>query len=241
MADGAGLRDPLLLSGIRGGYGKLQVVNGVDLAVPAGSVVALLGPNGAGKTTLLKIAAGLLPPMSGQVLLNGEDVTRKPPHHRARVGLCHIPEGRSIFRSLSVRTNLELSIPPWVSDQSFDRAVKIFPILGKRLAQIAGSLSGGEQQALAMARAFLASPTVVMADEVSLGLAPLVVSEIFDSLMRLKESGVALLMVEQYVTRALEMADSVYLMNRGRISFHGLPAEVDQDSVMQAYLGLETH
>jgi branched-chain amino acid transport system ATP-binding protein len=228
----------LEISGVHAGYGHARVLHGVDLAVNKGSVVALLGANGAGKTTLLRVASGLLRPTAGKVSLGIVDVTRRPSYQRAKDGLCHITEGRAIFRSLSVRDNLELAVPSWVQGSSFDRAIEIFPRLGDRLRQTAGSMSGGEQQMLALARAFLANPSVVLVDEVSIGLAPVIIDELFVALESLVASGVAVLMVDQYVHRAIAMADVVYLMKQGKIVFRGRSDEVDNDALMQAYLGL---
>jgi branched-chain amino acid transport system ATP-binding protein len=227
----------LELRDIAGGYGATKVLFGVDLEVPRGGVVALVGANGAGKTTLLRIASGLLRPASGTVRLAGQDVTRKPPHERAKLGLCHVTEGRSIFRALTVRDNLELQVPPWVKDTSLDRAIEMFPVLGDRLNQTAGSMSGGEQQMLALARAWVAEPSLVLVDEASMGLAPRIVQEIFEVLRRLAEAGVALLLVEQYVARALELADHVYLLKQGTITYSGSPSGLADDALLSAYLG----
>jgi branched-chain amino acid transport system ATP-binding protein len=227
----------LSLRDIRAGYDGAPVLQGIRLDVPKGAVVALLGANGAGKTTLLRTASGLLKPQTGSVMLAGKDVTRTPPHRRARAGLCHITEGRAIFPALSVRDNLELAIPPWVKDKDYSRALGVFPALGTRLKQVAGSMSGGEQQMLSLARAFLCQPKVVLADEVSMGLAPMVVDQIFDSLHQLTQMGISMLLVEQYVQRALEMADFVYLLQRGEMAFAGPVADVDRSTVVRAYVG----
>jgi branched-chain amino acid transport system ATP-binding protein len=227
----------LELNGIDASYGHARILRAIELSVQERAVVALLGANGAGKTTLLRVASGLLRPTTGEVRLGGKVVTRNPSHARARGGLCHITEGRSIFRSLSVRDNLELAIPPWSKDSEFDRATTVFPKLADRLRQTAGSLSGGERKMLALARAFLSDPAVVLVDELSMGLAPVVVDELFEALERLAASGVAILLVEQYVTRAIAMADYVYLMSKGQITFSGPANEVDQDEVMRTYLG----
>ena len=148
----------LELRGIKAGYGEHTVLRDVSLTVPPGTVVAVLGPNGAGKTTLLRVASGLLRPSAGTVLLGGEDVTRTPPHARARRGLCHIPEGRGIYPTLTVRENLVLHARPGEEDAALDRAVSAFPVLGERLRQSAGQLSGGQQQMLSLVRAYLAEP-----------------------------------------------------------------------------------
>jgi branched-chain amino acid transport system ATP-binding protein len=227
----------LTLGGVTAGYGRTTVLRDVDLAVPAGKVVALLGPNGAGKTTLLRAAAGLLGLSAGRVQLGDGDVTRRPPHQRAKAGLCLLPEGRGIFPNLSVRENLLLQVPPWRTGESYQRALEVFPILGERLAQRAGSMSGGQQQMLALSRCFLSEAKVVLLDEVSMGLAPRVIDEIFDALVKLSETGVALLLVEQYVHRALKIADHVYLLARGNITYSGLPTDLDEAELMRRYVG----
>jgi branched-chain amino acid transport system ATP-binding protein len=227
----------LELRRISGGYGKTAVLRDVSVAVRPGSIDALLGPNGAGKTTLLGMAAGLLPITDGQVLLGGQEVTERSPSQRARSGLCLIPEGRGIFPSLTVRENLVLQVPPWEKSTPYEVALDIFPVLRDRLGQTAGTLSGGQQQMLALSRCYLASPSIVLLDEVSMGLAPRIVDEIFGSLTRLASTGVALLLVEQYVNRALEMADTAHLLNRGIITYSGAASALDTETVMQNYLG----
>lgn len=230
------LPDVLALHGVTAGYGRSIVLRDVTLTVPAASVVALLGPNGAGKTTLLRTASGLIRSSHGSVVLDGTEVTRSSPHQRARAGLCLIPEGRGIFPRLTVRDNLALQVPSWRKDDGIEPALDAFPVLRARLRQTAGTLSGGQQQMLALARCYLAKPAVVLLDEVSMGLAPLVIDEIFDSLRGLAANGVSLLLVEQYVSRALELADVVYLLNRGSIIFTGPPSELDEDELMHGYL-----
>jgi branched-chain amino acid transport system ATP-binding protein len=230
--------EPVLeLSGVSAGYGRTTVLRDVDLAVRPGSVVALLGPNGAGKTTLLRVAAGLLAPTAGRVMIGADEVTRRRPAQRARQGLCLIPEGRGIFPNLSVRENLALQLPAWKREESFEPALEAFPVLRERLGQTAGSLSGGQQQMLALSRCFLSDPKVVLLDEVSMGLAPRIIDEIFEALLELSRRGVALLLVEQYVSRALHVADHVYLLGRGCVTFSGAPAELDESELMRRYLG----
>jgi branched-chain amino acid transport system ATP-binding protein len=233
-AAGAGL---LELREITAGYGRTTVLRAIDLRVPAGSVVALLGPNGAGKTTLLRVAAGLLPASAGRVTIESNDITRRKPFQRARSGICLIPEGRGIFPNLSVRHNLRIQVPSWRQDHSYDAALDAFPALKDRLRQTAGSLSGGQQQMLALARCFLSDPKVVLLDEVSMGLAPRVIDEIFQALRILTQCGVSLLIVEQYVSRALQLADRVYLLNRGSVTFSGEPSELDETELMRQYVG----
>jgi branched-chain amino acid transport system ATP-binding protein len=227
----------LELRNVCAGYGSGTVLEHVDLVVPDGAVVALLGPNGAGKTTLLKVASGLLRPTSGQVLFDGDDATTATPYELARLGVCHVPEGRGIFPTLSVADNLRLQAPPSVDRRAVERAATVFPRLGQRRNQLAGTLSGGEQQMLALARAYVGTATTVLLDEVSMGLAPKIIDEIFDYLRRLAAGGLSLLVVEQYVARALELADYVYILNRGRICFAGEPSEVGDETVLESYLG----
>jgi branched-chain amino acid transport system ATP-binding protein len=226
----------LVLSDIYAGYGRAQVLRGITVEVPRGAIVALLGPNGAGKTTLLRVASGLLKATAGTVVVDSRDVTQASPASRARAGLCLIPEGRGIFRSLSVRENLRLQVPPWLRDNQLDRVLEMFPVLRKRLSQTAGTMSGGEQQMLALARAYLADPDVVLLDEVSMGLAPKVVDAIFDVLRRLADTGVSMLLVEQYVARALEMADGVVLLNKGEVAFSGPSSALEESEVLGGYL-----
>jgi branched-chain amino acid transport system ATP-binding protein len=229
---------PLLrMQGITAAYGRTRVLWGIDLTVEPGGAVALLGPNGAGKTSLLRVAAGLLAAESGDVVLAGRDVTKAQPHIRTRHGLCLVPEGRGIFPNLTVRENLLLQVPPWEKNRDFQPALDAFPILSQRLGQKAGSMSGGQQQMLALARCFLARPSIVLLDEVSMGLAPRVIDEIFEAFDNLRQDGVALLLVEQYVARALKLADHVFLLNRGRVSFSGRPDELANEDIALRYLG----
>jgi branched-chain amino acid transport system ATP-binding protein len=232
----------LILSSITAGYGGTSVLREVDLVVPRGTVVALLGPNGAGKTTLLRACSGLLPPRSGQILVDGTDVTHASPHELVEHGVCHVPEGRAVFPSLTVEENLRLlGGPGRRSDAEIDLAVQSFPILGKRLSQAAGTMSGGEQQMLALVRAYLTKPAYVLLDEVSMGLAPKVVDNIFAFIHDLAATGAALLLVEQYVHKALDLADLAYVLNKGRITFAGEAGELDADSLAESYLGTDPH
>jgi branched-chain amino acid transport system ATP-binding protein len=228
----------LELRQVTAGYGGQIVLRDVDLMVPDRSVVALLGPNGAGKTTLLKVAAGLLRATSGRIVLDGCDTTTWSPHQLAQAGVCYVPEGRGIFRELSVRDNLRLQAPPALDREAVHRATDAFPILGRRLGQRAGTLSGGEQQMLALAHAWLASPRLVLVDEVSLGLAPKLVDQIFEYLHQITTQGVALLLVEQYVSRALELADYVYILKKGRIQLVAEPAQLNDEDILASYLGV---
>jgi branched-chain amino acid transport system ATP-binding protein len=224
------------LQGISAGYGGTNVLRDLSLTVPGGSVVALIGPNGAGKTTLLRVASGLLAPSRGRVEVDGRDLTGSPPDELLRAGVCHVPEGRGIFRTLTVRENLELFAPPGAR-AALESVVDDFPRLGQRFNQLAGTMSGGEQQMLALARAYLQRSPIVLLDEVSMGLAPKLVDEIFAFLRRLAASGSSLLIVEQFVTTVLAMADYVYLLNRGRLAFVGDPDELAERDIVGAYLG----
>ena len=229
----------LELRGVTAGYGSHTVLRDVDLVVPDHSVVALLGPNGAGKTTLLRVASGLLRPSSGHLLVDGQDATGWPPHRLAGAGVCHVPEGRGIFRALSVRDNIRLQTNPAVEIDPIQAVSDAFPRLGERLDQRAGTMSGGEQQMLALARSYLAGSTTVLLDEVSMGLAPKIIDEIFEYLHRLASQGAALLLVEQYVGRALELADFVYILNKGRVQFVGESDELGEEQILASYLGVE--
>jgi branched-chain amino acid transport system ATP-binding protein len=228
----------LELRGVTAGYGSHTVLRDVNLVVPDNAVVALLGPNGAGKTTLLRVASGLLKPSSGRVLVDGVDATGWPPHRLSQAGVCHVPEGRGIFRALSVKDNIRLQAKDGVAGDPIDAVAEAFPRLGERLAQRAGTMSGGEQQMLALARAYVAGAKTVLLDEVSMGLAPKIIDEIFEYLHRLASSGAALLLVEQYVARALELADFVYILNKGRVQFVGESDELGEEQILASYLGV---
>jgi branched-chain amino acid transport system ATP-binding protein len=233
-----GPEGPVLeLDHISAGYGATRVLRDVSLSVRRGSITALLGANGAGKTTLMRVAAGILRPRDGRVVLRDTDVTGQPPHLRARAGLCLIPEGRGIFRSLSVAQNLRLQVPRGHGQVSLDRAYEAFPVLGRRASQRAGSLSGGEQQMLALARAFLSEPAVVLIDEISMGLAPIITAEIYASIAAIAEAGTALLIVEQYVSQVLELADAAVVLSRGVVTFRGPRADLTGDALAASYLG----
>jgi branched-chain amino acid transport system ATP-binding protein len=227
----------LELRGVSAGYGHSTVLRGVSITVPAASVTALLGPNGAGKTTLLKTVSGLLRPTSGSVVIDGEDVTRLSPYRRTARGVCHIPEGRGIFRGLTVRDNLIMQSTRGGEADAIERATDAFPILGQRLHQTAGTLSGGEQQMLAVARAYVRDPRLILVDEASLGLAPLIVDAIFEFLHQLARRGVALLIVDQFVTRALEMAADAYILGRGEVTWSGSATELMGRDVFKEYIG----
>jgi branched-chain amino acid transport system ATP-binding protein len=229
----------LELHNVTAAYGETVALRNVSLTVPSGRVVALLGPNGAGKTTLLKIASGLLKPSAGSVSLDDVDTTGLSPVDFVRAGVCHIPEGRSVFPGLDVKDNLRMFATREGEEESIERAISAFPILGRRLNQIAGTMSGGEQQMLSLARTYARRSPLVLLDEVSMGLAPIIVDEIFEFLARLKDEGISLLLVEQYAAKALNIADIVYLLVRGRIVRAGEADEIAGADIFTHYLGAE--
>jgi branched-chain amino acid transport system ATP-binding protein len=221
-----------------GGYENVTVLRDVSLTVPAGSVVALLGPNGAGKSTLLKMVAGVIRPTAGSILLGGRDVTHMPAYQRTRHGLCTIPEGRGVFRSLTVRENIALQVEKGKENDAVERAVAAFPILGERLSQQAGTMSGGQQQMLAMAQAYVKDADLILVDEASLGLAPVLVDVIFAFLHKVtEERNVSLLIVDQFVTRSLSMASAAYVLRHGEIVYDGSPADLLSGNVFEQYIG----
>jgi ABC-type branched-subunit amino acid transport system ATPase component len=232
-------KDPpaLALAGVRAGYGDAEVVHGVDLVVPAGSVVALVGPNGAGKSTLCRLAAGLIAPTGGRIHLAGVDVTTEAPHLRARRGAFLIPEGRGVFPGLTVDENLAV----WLAgaadrDQAYDR----FPRLAERRQQPAGSLSGGEQQMLALAAALVRPPALLVVDEPSLGLAPLIVEQVYAAVREIRGNGSAVLLVEEKARDVLAVADTVVMLDIGTVGWTAPAAEVDEDRLARSYLGPDT-
>jgi ABC-type branched-subunit amino acid transport system ATPase component len=220
------------MEGVVAGYADCTVLRGVDLAVNPGEVVTLLGANGAGKSTTCAAAAGDLPITSGRILLDGQDVTAWPAHRRARAGILLAPEGRGVFPGLTVEENLRT----WLPDPGpvYER----LPRLAERRDVLAGALSGGEQQLLTLAPALVRPPRVLIADEPSLGLAPLVVRQIFEVFAELRERGVALLLVEEKATEALAIADRVAFMRLGRVTWTGPRSEVDSERLTAAYLGV---
>jgi branched-chain amino acid transport system ATP-binding protein len=229
----------LTLESVTAGYGDTTVLRSVDFTVGDGEVVALLGPNGAGKTTLLRLATGFVKPRSGRVAVDGHDVTGQAPHRYSRRGICHLPEGRGIFPSLTVLENLTVQAREVDLKRSLADVTELFPALANRLGQTAGSLSGGEQQMLALSRAYLTSPKAVLVDEPSLGLAPRIVDRLYDVLARFAARGVSLVIVEQYVQRALALADRVYILSRGEVIHVGQAGELGPDEIYQRYLGIE--
>jgi branched-chain amino acid transport system ATP-binding protein len=236
--DGRVREDCLLeLTSVRAGYGSIEVLHGVDLRVPAGAVVALFGPNGGGKTTTLKVCAGLVPLTGGELRVAGRVVNGISASQLARLGVCSIPEGRGVFPNLSVRENLWLATATGVSLAGIEEAAYArFPILGRRRAQLAGTLSGGEQQMLALSRALGTNPTLLLLDELSMGLAPLVVSQMYETVRELAAQGLSILVAEQFARTVLPIAHSAAIMLHGRIVRVGSPAEIEQD-LSTTYLG----
>ncbi|WP_322801001.1 ABC transporter ATP-binding protein [Thermoflexus sp.] len=211
----------LELRNLEAAYGAIRALHGLSLTLGPGEVVALLGPNGAGKTTTLRVISGLLRPVRGQVLYRGDEITGRPPATIARLGIIQCPEGRQIFKNLTVRENLILGgyrlRDPARERRNLERALDLFPMLKERLHHPAGLLSGGQQQMLAIARALMADPEVLLLDEPSLGLAPRVVEEVFEALAQLKAQGLTMLIVEQNAEKALEIADRAYVLEAGRL------------------------
>ena len=219
-------------------YGGLRALSDVSLVVPEGTVVALLGPNGAGKSTTLRTISGLIRPESGHIVFEGRRIEHEPAYRVARAGILHVPEGRGIFPSLTVQANLEMA--SYGLDHGVDvpaEAGRLFPALQSRMAQLAGTLSGGEQQMLALARALLSRPRLLMLDEISMGLAPIIVSQLFAAVKEMAIAGATVLIVEQYVQAALELADYVYLLDKGRVVDLGEPADMQETGVLASYLG----
>lgn len=231
----------LTLANIHAGYGIIDVVHGVDLEIAPGEVFALLGPNGAGKSTTLKVASGQITPSAGTIHMHGHEVTGTAPDRLARAGVCLIPEGRGIFPNLTVAENLRMASYAGVSyrkvqDVAFDQ----FPRLRERRGQLAGTLSGGEQQMLAMSRALATDPALLLLDELSMGLAPLIVHELYERVAELARSGLSILIVEQFAQSVLGVADRAAIMLHGRIDRVGDPTEI-ADELTAAYLGMSEH
>ncbi len=236
----------LQIKNLVAGYGKVQVLHGISISVPKGKVVTLIGSNGAGKTTTMRAISGMIAPTSGEISLNGKRVEGKESYDIAKLGLAHSPEGRRVFATMTVNDNLILGAFPRLTGSrpkgdvagDLERALELFPRLKERRLQLAGTLSGGEQQMLAMARAVMLNPDVVLLDEPSMGLAPILVAEVFRIIERLKSEGVTMLLVEQFAAAALAVADYGYVLENGRISVHGPAAQLrDDPAVKAAYLG----
>jgi branched-chain amino acid transport system ATP-binding protein len=236
----------LSITNLHAAYGKVEVLHGISLEVPKGKVVTLIGSNGAGKTTTMRAISGMIKPKSGTVTLGGRDISGLESHKIARAGLAHSPEGRRVFSTMSVTDNLLLgafprftrSRPKGDVKHDLEKALELFPRLKERQHQLAGTLSGGEQQMLAMARAVMLNPDVILLDEPSMGLAPILVEEVFRIITRLKSEGVTMLLVEQFAAAALNVADYGYVLENGSISVHGPAESLKTDpKVVAAYLG----
>ena len=234
----AAVEPPLLeLVGVKAAYGTIEVLHGVSLSVPEGTVVALLGPNGAGKSTILKVCSGLLTPTAGEVRLAGKVVNGATADELARKGLCTVPEGRGVFPNLTVRENLWMNTFAGVSLGDVEEvAYARFPILGERRKQLAGTMSGGEQQMLAMARALATNPAILLLDELSMGLAPLIVANLYEIVAQVSEEGVSILVSEQFARTVLGIAQYAAIVLHGNVTRVGTPAELE-DELSAAYLG----
>lgn len=232
----------LNVQGLKSGYGVVEVLRGVDLQVMPGELVALLGSNGAGKTTLNLTLSGLVAARAGQVGFDGQDITGMHSRQVVKQGLIQVPEGRKVFPNLSVHENLELGAFTRGRERkqsNLDKVYDTFPRLKERVTQLAGTLSGGEQQMLAIGRGLMAEPRLLILDEPSLGLSPLLVEELFGLISQLRSSGLAILLVEQNVGQSLDIADRAYVMENGEIRFTGTPSELlASDTLRQAYLGM---
>jgi len=221
-------------------YALVRALFGVSLTARRRQLVAILGPNGAGKSTLARAVSGLVPSTAGRIVLDGNDITRWPPHRIRQAGLVHIPEGRGIFPGLSVAENLRMAVrsvgTPEERRAGIASAFELFPALARRHSLRAGSLSGGEQQMLAMARALAVRPKVIVADEMSLGLAPIVVDEVFQRIEQAKRDGVTVLLIEQFVHRALALADTCVILGQGHVAWSGPAGDAKQEA-LDRYLG----
>jgi branched-chain amino acid transport system ATP-binding protein len=236
----------LSIQNLQAAYGKVEVLHGISLEVPKGKLVTLIGSNGAGKTTTMRAISGMIKPKGGSVTLGGVNITGLESHKIARAGLAHSPEGRRVFSTMSVTDNLLLGAFPRFTrarpkgdvKHDLEKALELFPRLKERRHQLAGTLSGGEQQMLAMARAVMLNPEVILLDEPSMGLAPILVEEVFRIITRLKSEGVTMLLVEQFAAAALNVADYGYVLENGSISVHGPAESLKTDpKVIAAYLG----
>jgi len=236
------MRELLSVENLRAGYGAVEVLRGVDIRISHGELIALLGSNGAGKTTLNAVMSGLLAPRSGRVVFDGEDLTGVHYRRIVQAGLIQVPEGRKVFPNLTVLENLELGAFTRARQrlsENIDRVFETFPRLRERMAQLAGTMSGGEQQMLAIGRGLMAEPKLLILDEPSLGLSPLLVEELFTLIAKLRTDGLAILLVEQNVGQSLDIADRAYVMENGTIRFSGTATELlASDTLRQAYLGV---
>jgi branched-chain amino acid transport system ATP-binding protein len=233
----------LKLESIESYYGKIQALKGISLEIPAGGIIAILGANGAGKSTTLRTISGLIQPASGQILFQGELIHRVPPHRIVRLGICQVPEGRDVFMGLTVQENLKMGAFTRKEgkevQKNLERIYVSFPILKDRSRQQAGTLSGGEQQMLAIARGLMSNPKLMLLDEPSLGLAPLMVEEIFQIIKEINREGVTILLVEQNANMALQTAQYGYVMETGHIALHDTAKNlIENDYVRRVYLGV---
>jgi branched-chain amino acid transport system ATP-binding protein len=228
----------LEVAGLSAGYGRVQVLWDVDLSVGQQQVVALVGPNGAGKSTLLRALSGMIPISAGHATFRGQELGGRSMEQIVDLGIAHVPEGRRLFPGLSVRDNLRLG--GWrINNRDIGRVVELFPVLGERLSQIAGSMSGGEQQMVAIARGLMGRPDLIMIDELSLGLAPLIVDEIIERLPEIAAAGTAVLLVDQDVDAALSVAERAYVLETGHVAMSGKASELLADQrVRESYLGI---
>jgi len=232
----------LKITDLKLNYGPIAALKGVDINVPRGEIVAILGANGAGKTSLLKVVSGLLKPSSGDILFDGEKIAGKPAHKVAKQGIMQSPEGRFVLVGLTVEENLRVGAYNLKNKEeiakNFERVYKLFPRLKERAKQQSSTLSGGEQQMLAIGRALMGSPKLLILDEPSLGLAPLLIKDIFNTLIKIKEEGTTILIVEQNALATLKIADYAYVLELGKISMHGRADELIKDErLIEAYLG----
>ncbi|MCC6266353.1 MAG: ABC transporter ATP-binding protein [Dehalococcoidia bacterium] len=234
---------PLLeVSGLAAGYGAIAAIKGISLVVEDGEIVTLIGSNGAGKSTTLRAVSGIIRPRAGQVTFRGKSIDRLPPHKIVQLGMSHVPEGRGIFHRMTVHENLLLGAYQRNDDLSgdLDRVYGLFPRLKERLGQPGGTLSGGEQQMLAIGRALMARPTLLLLDEPSMGLSPLLVETIFATIAQIRQQGSTVLLVDQNALMALEIADRAYVLESGVITLQGTGAELaNNDAVRRSYLGEE--
>jgi branched-chain amino acid transport system ATP-binding protein len=233
----------LELSGVDAAYGSFQALFGISMSVKAGEAVAVIGANGAGKTTLLRVISGLLSAASGTMTMDGVSLRETPPHKIIETGIAHVPEGRRLFPRLSVESNLKIGAYIPAAREKFEERLAfvygLFPRLQERRTQLAGTLSGGEQQMCAIARALMSGPKLVLLDEPSMGLAPVIVAQVFDLVRRLRDEGYTVLIVEQNVRQVLKIADRAYLLEVGRIKASGSSQELSaSDEIRRAYMGI---
>lgn len=231
----------LTVKSLCGGYGRIDVLHNIDLAISAGEIVTLIGANGAGKTTLLRALSGVQPISRGAVHFDGKDITLARPHDRVSVGIIQVPEGRQVFRPLSVEDNLRLGAfrRKRAPEQDLQAVYTLFPVLADMRERLAGSLSGGQQQMLAIGRAMMGNPRLLLLDEPSMGLAPLIVAQIFDVIKGLRANGMTIFLVEQNASAALALSDRAYVLETGKVALSGRAQDIANDAgVRRAYLGI---